>query len=270
MRDTQTNPEGRARSGISRANGLAVGAFTLIELLVAVTVLVIITLLLARIINQSNNVISEGTRQATQNANARMALDFIAKDFLQAAGDGRLRFQRDESPGSPATPNAYGATYPCHSLKFFSFRNILEPGDTGQDREAVRVAYYVKDMYATFGCYSLMRAEKPVGATESYTNLTYNPTVSDEAELIRYVVEFRAVCYQTNSYAVLSAGDTANMDHLPAYIDIFLAVLSEAEARRAHSMPPGSADQINFISRTAKRYHTRCWSLNSTAYINGR
>lgn len=261
-RDRGHRPRGGLLQSFCHPQFAATSAFTLIELLVAVTVLVVITLLLARIISQSNDIISDGARQATQNANARMALDFLAREFAQAGGDGRLHFQRDETPGSPAVPSTYGSSFPCHQLKFVTFKNLLEPSGTSTNREAVRVAYYVK---SDGGTNSLVRAEEAIAGTGSYP--TYL-TPAEEVELMRYVVEFRAVCHDTNATA--SIMNSMDQDHLPAYIDVYLSVLSESEAKRAATFVLGSANQKDYVVRNAKRYYTRCWSLNRSAYINGR
>lgn len=266
-RDCGHRPRGGRLQSFRHPQFAATSAFTLIELLVAVTVLVVITLLLARIISQSNDIISDGTRQAAQNANARMALDFLAREFAQAGGDGRLRFRRDERPGAPAgtVANTYGSSFPCHQLKFVTFKNLLEPGDASQDREGIMVAYYVK---SDGGTNSLVRAERAIAGSGSYTNITYTPSTAEEAELMRYVVEFRAVCHDTNG--TIMSSSTTDYDYLPAYMDVYLSVLSESEAKRAATFVLGSANQKDYVIRNAKRYYTRCWSLNRSAYINGR
>lgn len=238
----------------------AKAGFTLIEMLVAVTVLVVITLLLARIISQSTQVMTDGARQAAQNANARLALDFLAREFAQSGGDSNLPFQR-----KTGVLTTYGA-FPCDDLRFATFNRILTNG-VSQDREAVQVGYYVKDLGSS-GYYSLYRAEKTINPSGYGTSLRADFGAANEAELIRYVVEFRVVCYDTNATATVM--DSAEKKYLPVYADVYLAVLSEGDARRAHQLQLTGGDFQAYVHRTAKRYHTRCWSLNRIAYIRGR
>jgi prepilin-type N-terminal cleavage/methylation domain-containing protein len=246
--------------------------FTLIELLVAVTILAVMTLIISRIVSQTNSAITANTRQAIQNANARMALDFMSEELNQAVADARLKFQRDENPSFPVLASVYGnSSFPCHELRFVAFTGLLDPADASQDREAVRIAYYVRNVGGTN---SLWRSAQPIAPQPNqYTNVWMNfvgpstPPAARESEIIAHVVEFRVVCHDTNATTVM---DSSEYDHLPAYLDVYLALLSDPEARRAKTFADGSTNQQDYVFRHAKRYHTRCLSLNREAYIRGR
>jgi len=68
-----------ARRGIS--------GFTLIELLVAMTILVIITLIVARIFQQAGVAWDTGTRKVEQLMNGRAVTDFLAQQLSHAVAD---------------------------------------------------------------------------------------------------------------------------------------------------------------------------------------
>lgn len=69
----------KARRGLS--------GFTLIELLVAMTILVIITLIVARIFQQAGVAWDTGTQKAEQLMNGRAVTDFLAQQLSHAVAD---------------------------------------------------------------------------------------------------------------------------------------------------------------------------------------
>jgi hypothetical protein len=242
-------------------------------MLVAVTVLAVISLLLARIVSQTNNITFDGTRQAAQNASARLAMEQFNTDFIQAFAHGRVGFQWE----GPDEPHAYAYdVFPCDRIRFAAALNTPEPYDESAPdmppineriREAVRVCYYVTEMAGDPGVYSLMRATSPVFAdTYVYPNV-WNPTdrSSSEYELMRYVVEFRTTCVWTNG-AAFPAGIRPE---LPVYVDLFLAVLSESDVRQARTFTDTYARR-DFIIKRAQRYHLRCVALRRNVYLGGR
>jgi prepilin-type N-terminal cleavage/methylation domain-containing protein len=260
----QTPTLRRKRSARSTAG------FTLIELLVAVTILSVMTLAIARITSQTNDAIASNTRQAVENANARAALDLIARDFSQSLADGRIQFRWDRS-----AMQTYGGPprgFECDEILFGAYRHVMDTccGAT-EPREAMRVTYRVEPLAPGSSVYRLLRHESEIAATV-YTNVwaSYSPA-SDDPEVIRNVVEFRTECRSTNG-AVFTSWSYESQ--LPVYVDIYLALLTDSEVRRAADLGArygaGSAQQSAFIVRNAKRFHTRCLSFNRTAYVNGR
>jgi hypothetical protein len=236
---------------------------------VAVTILAVMTLAIARITTQTNDAIAANTRQSVENANARAALDMIARDFSQALADGRIRFQWVQSDTSTYGNPPLG----CDRLHFAAYRHVI-PGNAGanEDREAVAIAYHVKEVVSGSSVYSLLRREEPIAWNGYIAGV--NPCTSFDAsdpEVIRNVVEFRTDCRDTNGAAVTSG---SFQQRLPVYIDVYLSILTDSEVRRAKDLGtrfgPGSQEQMDFIVKNAKRYHTRCFSLNRMAYENGR
>jgi hypothetical protein len=236
-------------------------------MLVAVTVLAVISLLLARIVSQTNNITFDGTRQAAQNASARLAMEQFNTDFIQAFAHGRVGFQWE-----PDESRAY-IDFPCDRIRFAAALNTPEPYEEGGEtepigsrtREAVRVCYYVTEMAGNPGVYSLMRATSPTPATP-YTNVWagFNP-LANCYELMRYVVEFRTVCVASNG-AALPVGMRSE---LPVYVDLFLAVLSESDVRQARTFTDTDA-RTAFIVRRAQRHHLRCFAFRRNVYLDGR
>jgi prepilin-type N-terminal cleavage/methylation domain-containing protein len=260
----------RARRLSETRTARPTGGFTLIELLVAVTIMAVMTLAIARITSQTNDAIAANTRQAVENANARAALDMISRDLSQAIGDARVQFRWDRS-----AMQTYGGPprgFECDEIRFGTYRRIMDTaGGPTEPREAVLVSYRVEPLAPGATVYSLRRHESGIAATP-YTNVwaSYAPS-GDDPEVIRNVVEFRTECRNTNG-TVFTSGTLVS--RLPVYVDVYLALLTDSEARRATDLGSrfgaGSAQQNAFIVRNAKRYHTRCLSLNRTAYINGR
>jgi prepilin-type N-terminal cleavage/methylation domain-containing protein len=231
-------------------------AFTLIELLIAVTIFAAIALAISGIMSRTSEGIVNNSRQATQNANARMALDYIAREFAQSIAATNITFQ------SKPDSSTYDSSYQCDELQFATFHNILPPTNTPSFREVIRVAYYV---CPTKNYFSLHRAYKDIDSG-SYGTVGSMSSMENSAELIRYVVEFRAVCHDTN-WSASALMPTTEEHRLPVFIDLYLSVISETDAKRATA--PG-VDTVAYINRNAKRYHTRCYSLNRTALIEGR
>jgi hypothetical protein len=228
--------------------------------MVAVTVFAAMALAISSIMSRTNDAIVNNTRQATQNANARMALDYIAREFSQsiAASNIQFRYMTDGTTYDPA--------FTCHELLFAAFRETMPPFVTPTNREVVTVAYFVENSTTPFPFYSLKRASRPISASSAYSSvpLLDSPSLDETVELIRYVVEFRASCIDTN---LNTMADGTAYNRLPLCMDLFLSVLSEADAKRADALKANPTTQKAYIDRNAKRYHTRCYSFNRSAFI---
>jgi len=231
-------------------------------MLVAVTILAIMTIAIARITSQTNEAIASNTREAVQNANARAALDMIARDFAEALCDSRLKFKWNQD----ATPT-YGAIQ-SDEIAFCAYRNIPSAdGNSPPNREAMCISYGVQqDPGGASAVYVLLRKEKPIASTP-YNNVSPSPPANstDGLELIRNVVEFRVDCRTASGAAVTEGSDQTN---LPAYVDICLSLLTDRDIQRVNAL--SGATQTRYIHRNAKRYFTRVFSYNRNAYINGR
>jgi len=240
--------------------------FTLIEMLVAVTILAIMTIAIARITSQTNEAIASNTREAVQNANARAALDMLARDFAEALCDARLKFKWDQ--GAATT---YG-TLQCDDIAFCSYRNIPSADDNSPpNHEAMCISYGVQlDLGgAPSVVYALLRKEKPIAIADYSADRSVTPSPpadgNDGQELIRNVVEFRIDCRTASGAAVTEGSDQTN---LPAYVDICLSLLTDRDIQRLNAL--SGTTQTTYIHRNAKRYFTRVFSYNRNAYINGR
>jgi prepilin-type N-terminal cleavage/methylation domain-containing protein len=251
--------------------------FTLVEILLAVAILSIMVVLTTRIISNATDIIGASTRQSFQNTQARTVMDLITRDFVQAVGNSNYPFFWGAAPLAGVANALSGTTYGTNThegIKFVAFTGLPD----ANVREVDKICYFLREQTPAqlaargFPFYRLMRSSSPVCTCCNRADWTINTIPDeDEVEVVPYVVSIRFDCRDRFGTPVSSGGYT---NELPAYLDVYLTVLSEHDARRAYRLgqifSPGSPQQMNYVISNARRYFTRCYSLNRTAYVGGR
>ena len=230
------------RSQVSGRPGPA--AFTLIEVLAAMTVLVIILMLLGQVFSGSTLAWETGTRRMDQNIGARAVMDLIARDL-----SGAIVLKLDPSGVSPYSS---GAT---SSLRFLTLAQT--PDSTHLEGRIVE--YYV-DPTSVNGvtCYQLNRVQyTDQGTVSGAYSGTLGTDRSGAGAVADNIAAFVALANGTDtSYPSQS-------NQVPRYVDIFLSMLSAADAQKAGVAAGGQAP---YVEKHEKRYTTRVFLHNQKGY----
>lgn len=256
-------------------------AFTLVELLGAMTVLLLILSIMATLLGESGRLWRMGTDRNRHLSGARATLDMIATDLQQAVANSNLVFYITSSFQDP--PNQDDPFeilgFPCDEIFFY---RIVATPRTPADRSIERVWYGADletDRNGRIREGRLIRKTQalPADATPPvWPELSWpDPTPQEiEAALgdlaaarpaplldrlagIRFSAEMPdGTAFYPPDDGTLSAAYT---NALPAYVDIYLELLTPAEIRRAAGLPPNR--QADFVDRHVIRL-TRRVTLN--------
>jgi len=131
--------------------------FTLLELLTAMGLLVIIVLMMSRVFTDTNRMWNLGTKRVTEAQEARVVVDFLAKELSTAIADNMISFKMHSETGPNSfSVRAYGEE--TDSLAFIAytrtppwggadFGSTSEPGDAAaRRRNTSQFIYYVDYM----------------------------------------------------------------------------------------------------------------------------
>ena len=266
----------RQQAAAAQASG-----FTLLELLAAIAILSIIVLMIAAIFAESDKAWNVGTGRATNTTEGRAALGVVARDLELAVADNILTFlmRPDRNNGF----QTFGFTN--------SEVNLVSLQNDSQDdnRTAREIQYWVNEDSAVPGRYQLVRSEvsdailadpmnhcyrKPDWFADRATGTAY-ATLAENVTGFAVVAPngsqgwyagFTNIVYQPprapNSYP--------NMTNLPPYVDVYLEIMNEREAKQLYDMAqrfgPTSAQVKNFVERNARRHTARVYFHNRQGY----
>jgi len=216
--------------------------FTLIEVLAAMTVLAIILMLMGEVFSGSTMAWESGTRRMDQNISARAVLDLIQRDVA-----GAIAIKVDAGDASP-----YGGANT--SLRVLTLAET--PDATNMEGRIVR--YYTSSTNNNGKTIYLLRRDLVTDAgTVHSAYASGDPTGSGSPGTVAENIAAFEV------YTNTVAGTT---NQLPSYVDIFLSMLSAADAQRASVAAGG---QAAFVERHEKRYTTRIYLHNQKGYSTG-
>ena len=208
--------------------------FTLIELLVSMTILVVMTLIMIRVISDSSRAVELGYQQAMMDGNARAFLDTVLDDLNQAFAVDRMPMRVSNGAITPYNENHFRS----HTLLF---RALLGP-DENCNRTTKLVKYDV-DMIDDY--YVIRRGEKCGDlAGESIPNIY---------PLLDYVVQFKI-----NLWGYDAAGNLdiqTNTEELPEYAEIMISLVSPEIHARAMRM--SAADRRSYLVRHGRRHYVQ-------------
>lgn len=208
-------------------------AFTLIELLVSMTILIIMTMIIAKIIADSSRAVEMGYQQAMMDGNARAFLDNVMDDLNQAIAVEGMPMKVMQNDVT-----TYDGAFRSDTLLF---RALLGP-DSTCDR-AVKLVRYDVDGYDDY--HVLRRGEK-------CANLS-GENVPNIYPLMDYVVQFKFKMYALDENNQIR--ETTETLELPQYAELMLMVVSDKIHQRAMRMTGG--DRQNFLTLHGRRYYVQ-------------
>jgi prepilin-type N-terminal cleavage/methylation domain-containing protein len=266
------------RCGRSRGREVCF-AFTLVELLAAMAVLSVLLLICSNIFSSSVRAWNLGATYVEQSAAVRTVLRTVATDFSMATASTSMVF-RAERTGKYALPNLYGRpnshTYDLHFVAMDGFKLTWgNPDDVTpvhyfvqpypEDPTRYQLCYVVanwnlanlKRVYQQPAQTSLRwpaRIDNFVGMPNQ--SLTTNITLIDNVSAFKVMVDGSDATWQSDVNAV-------PLHALPRFVDIYLGLLSEQNARKA-ALLSGPA-QASFVTQNEKRFVQRVYFMNRDA-----
>jgi prepilin-type N-terminal cleavage/methylation domain-containing protein len=262
--------------------------FTLIELLAAMSVLVLITLMMARVYTDTTKMWELGTRRVISAAEGRAVMDFLVRELAMAIADDVVQF-RTVSPGMDGENFIYGMeTYGAEADEMF-FVAMVKPTDRFRFyRTANQFAYFVTQMVDENNepmpyRYRLVRTRKTQAMFNNAANRGRSAYGGGEwwLDQLPRLPEFNGphtvetvaenvAAFEIWAYSE-SVGDYVSNyrsrlqgNRLPVWADIYLEILSEADAIRAADLFEFGVDAEAraFVDNQARRYMARVFFAN--------
>jgi hypothetical protein len=238
--------------------------FSLVELLASICILMIIVSLLAILFRESDRAWHIGTGRTSNNIEGRAAIDMITHDLQYAVADDVLTFVLRQDR---------------NKIKTYDFDNdeicfvSIQHNSSGAAPRAVReVTYYLKEMLPDApGRFQLQRAYFSKEIADDPNNHCYHkkdwyavrPSFSQPiAENIAGLAFFWSGSDTSREYNSVN-----HTNQLPTYVDVYLEVLNERDAKRLVEMQARGIDPRDFVERNARRYTTRVQFLNRNGYM---
>ena len=228
-------------------------AFTLIEVLVAMTVLALMVLMMANIIQSSSAAWNIGTQKADMNTAARAALDFMTRQLASAVAGPVEAASLATQINIPFRLSDGGT-----KLMF-----VALSGDPAVNGRALRGH-----------CFQHDDGEKTL-KYECFTNndVYHNPFLPSSGSGLQLLI---TNVLSLNMYAFTNASDlepggvgsvvNCDLDKLPACLDVAIIMLSDDDMRRYWDMKNHNVSTTNFVDRNSKVYSTRVSFPNRVGY----
>jgi prepilin-type N-terminal cleavage/methylation domain-containing protein len=260
--------------------------FTLIELLAAMSVLVLIALMMARVYTDTTKMWELGTRRVTSAAEGRVVMDFLVRELATAIADDVVAF-RTVSPGLNNESFIYGVeTYGAEADEIYFVGLVSRGNSSNRRRTGAQFAYFVTQMVDEDENlmphrYRLVRTRKTEAMYSNERNrdrsaygmrnwwleqppiLPQFPQGRHNAEVIaENVAAFEIWAYSDE------AGDYVSNyrswlegNRLPVWVDVYLEMLSEADAIRAAALFEAGNESEGrlFVDNQARRYMSRVY-----------
>jgi prepilin-type N-terminal cleavage/methylation domain-containing protein len=269
-----------------------VTGFTLIELLASMAILSLIVLLLARVFAESSAMWEAGEKRMSSASEGRVIMDFLVREFSLAIADDIIAFRANSDADAVHSIPSYGALN-----DEIAFIAMTRPGiSTGEFRRTSNAfMYFVTEMRDEDNeimpnRFRLVRTRltralylrEDQRQTSAYT---YPPTSdgrplawwehmpgADDLSFIETIAE-NVAAFDLWSYGIVS-GDGAisdifsydsrsvagsrNLNRLPVYVDIYLELLGEAQARQAAELWDLNRERAReFIDQNVQRFTAR-------------
>jgi hypothetical protein len=237
---------------------------------VAIVVLSVVVTMMASIFRSSQSAWKQGAEQNEIETAGRVALNLLTRELQTAVADHTLTFQMRQDRHADVS-SSYGFTN--SELCLIAFQEI----PTRTNRMARAIMYWVQEMTNAAGRYELIRGYHTLdtASLNCYTNEYW----SEEPPLGfgRPSVESSDIVAQNISGFRLSAKDltgTLSREYssrscaglLPTFVDIYLELLTEREAKQAADLIARGIDPTDFVEKGARRFTTRVYFYNRIGY----
>ncbi|TAN37050.1 MAG: prepilin-type N-terminal cleavage/methylation domain-containing protein [Verrucomicrobia bacterium] len=249
-------------------------AFTLVELLAAMAVLAVLLLICSNVFSGSIRAWNLGATYVEQNVAVRTVLRTVATDFSMATVSTSMMFRTEKG-----TMSLYGRpnseTYDVHFIAMEGVKIRFQSPD-----EVTPVHYFVRSnpddptryqlCYAVAdwsGDYLRRVYQKPAQVSRRWITMLDNFTwmgaqSSSNCTLLDNISAFK-VLVNGQDATWWSDLDAMPLHTLPLFVDIYLGLLSDENARKA-ALLSGSA-QAGFVTQNEKRFVQRVYFMNRDA-----
>lgn len=255
--------------------------FTLVELLAAMAVLAVLMLLCSDIFSAATRAWSLGNARVEGNAIGRTVSLIMNRELSQAVVSTTMVFRaEDRRIGTPPDYIGAASVYGRPDSQTYSVHFISMLGYSWDERTPEEMSvlhYFVREIGrgTPTNHYQLCRAEGKWNTNANQrgvslsvyrglnwlihiNNVSQNPT---NTVFVENISAFKVMINGTNdSYLSDATSLGVNRHKLPYFVDIYLGVLNDADARKAALL--SGADQINFVTRNERRLVQRVYFQN--------
>jgi prepilin-type N-terminal cleavage/methylation domain-containing protein len=238
--------------------GRSTNAFTLIEMIAVLAILAVIVAFLVTIFSYGDDAVRTSTGRADSRMAARAALNILSRDIENAmANPSSLAFRLEDGEAGEYSYDLLNS-----NLRFAFVGSSM----TGTNRDVSLVSYAVRSSSnSSYQAYELVRSLSSVSPSAPAGD-SGNPyweddwldgTDTNNAEILLQNVAAFFVAAQGSSSEYNS---TNYGNRLPEYLDVYLEVLDEPDARIAGNMLAGGVDDADiyeFVDHRVRRYSTR-------------
>jgi prepilin-type N-terminal cleavage/methylation domain-containing protein len=273
--------------------------FTLLELLAAMAVLVLLVLMMTTVFNESAKMWQLGTRRVSAAADGRAVMDFLVREMSMAIADEVVAFKLNSDQDTYWSPPGYTSEsfrqYEAQSDEV-CFVAMVRPGSSDWRRTANQFVYFVAPMLDEKGeempnRYRLVRTRRTTTVYNTIDNRrdgpygrppmpsgnplwwqqmepdwfeTGNPALRSLETIAENVAAFEVWAWSEKQARYVFSYDSIEEDNLlPAWLDIYLEMLGEADAERAASLWDYSQDQAKqFVEENVRRFTARVFFQN--------
>lgn len=226
-------------------------AFTLVELLAAMAVLALIVLMIGNVLSSSTKAYAAGSSSAEHNMNGRSVIDFIAQEVNTAIVNPTMPF--NVRTGT----TAYGL--PTHQLTFAT------PGPiTPTEKDEIHlIQYRLQTNPLQAGTYQLLRGDQhtTMQIKNAYQSKTWANATFANSVILDNVTTFNVLVNGLNT-PTWDSHSTTVRTNLPAYVDIFIGLISSDDAQKINLV----SDKLAFLAKYEKRFYRRIQCINRLGY----
>lgn len=240
------------------AGWMRASAFTLIEMIAVLAILAVVVVLLVSLFTYSDDAVRNSTGRAVNRMAASAAINMLTRDIGNAVTDpSNLVFRIQEGNPDEVSYNAINS-----NLRFA----FLGDSTVETNRDVSLVSYSVRSATnASYQSYELVRSISPV-APAAPAGDPSNPYWEDDWIDATETNNAETLLENVAAFFVAAPGDASeydsrnNGDRLPEYVDVYIEVLDEPDARIIDNMTTGGAGSSNiydFVNYRVRRYSTR-------------
>jgi len=271
--------------------------FSLLELMAAMAILMIIVVAMGMILRETNRSWLSGVDRAYNSSSGRACLDIITRDMQYAIADDVISFcVRPDTVRTSGPSISYGFTN-----SEACFVSLINDPTNEYSRAVKEIFYFVRPAVSSSGIttYEIARgyydweiADKTQREDHCYMNpYWYEETLDDgvgrplDVETVAENVSALAfwcpesatpfdardilpiTSYYTHETIPWSSEPEDNYPAngmLPLWVDVYVEMLSEDDARRAGSLT--GMEAVDYVEKKARRYTTRVFLHNRSGY----
>jgi hypothetical protein len=227
-------------------------------MIAVLSILAVIVAFLVTIFSYGDDAVRSSTGKAENRMAARAALNLLSRDIENTAADTNLVFLLQNGDSDE---DSYGV---ANSNLRFAF---LGSSITGTNRDVSLVSYMVRSSSnSSYQAHELVRSLSSVSPAAPAGD-SANPYWRDDWLSNTDTFDDEILLQNVAAFFVAAPGDASEFDsrvsngRLPRYIDVYLEVLDEPDARTVDNMSSSASVSTNdiyeFVDYRVRRYSTR-------------